>query len=270
MEIQWSLVLFTALSGLGAWLFACIGLSELKGAPSKTAFAGSVLAVVLLAVGGICSVTHLSHPERMLEALNHPTSGIFVEALLLGLLAVAAAVYAILTKRDAPSGARKVFAAFGVVLAIALTYACGSSYMMDAQLTWNTVGLPLAYMGTAAASGTALFAVMCGAMKDDEGTVKFAGALSAADGAIALACALFYGIAGGIAFGSFSILFWIAVALCGGVAPVVFGLMVRQKPENSVAFGAIALVGALVGSVTVRALMWAAGVALMSLFGIAI
>lgn len=270
MEIQWSLVLFTALSGLGAWLFACIGLSALKGAETKVSFVGSVLSVVLLAVGGICSVTHLSHPERMLEALSHPTSGIFVEALLLGLLAVVAAIFAILVKRAAPSGVRKVFAVLGILLAIALTYACGSSYMMAAQLTWNTVGLPLAYMGTAAASGTALFAVMSGVLKDDEATVRFAGILAAVGGVLALVCALFYGMAGGVAFGSSSILFWIAVVLCGGVAPVVFGTMVRLKPENRVAFGAIALAGALVGSVAIRALMWTAGVALMSLFGVAI
>ena len=31
MEIQWSLVLFTALSGAGAWLVACAGFDTFKG-----------------------------------------------------------------------------------------------------------------------------------------------------------------------------------------------------------------------------------------------
>ena len=72
MEIQWSLVSFTALAGAGAWLFFCVGVDAFVQRTNKAAFPASLLAVVLLALGGLCSVTHLSHPDRMLGALAHP------------------------------------------------------------------------------------------------------------------------------------------------------------------------------------------------------
>ena len=36
------------------------------------------------------------------------------------------------------------------------TYACGSSYLMEARPAWQTVTLPLAYFGTAASAGAGL------------------------------------------------------------------------------------------------------------------
>ena len=88
MTIQWSLVLFTVLSGCGAGLFACTALDEFRGgAASKVRLPACAVAVALLVVGGIASATHLSHVDRMMAVLAHPTAGIFLEALLLGLLA---------------------------------------------------------------------------------------------------------------------------------------------------------------------------------------
>ena len=88
MDIQWSLVLFTALTGMGGWLFFFICLNVFVRKTDKGAFAGTATALALTVVGGLASVTHLSHPDRMLGALQHPTSGIFTEALLVGLLAI--------------------------------------------------------------------------------------------------------------------------------------------------------------------------------------
>lgn len=164
MTIQWSLVLFTVLSGCGAGLFACTALDEFRGgAASKVRLPACAVAVALLVVGGIASATHLSHVDRMMAVLAHPTAGIFLEALLLGLLAVCIAVYALLVKREASSGARKALAATGIVLAVAFAFACGVSYMMTSRPVWNTVALPSAYLGTALATGAALYLVMCGA-----------------------------------------------------------------------------------------------------------
>ena len=120
MTIQWSLVLFTVLAGCGAWLCACVAIDEFRGAAAKVRVPASVAAVVLLAVGGIASATHLSHVDRMMAALAHPAPGIFLEALLLGLLAVCAIVYAVLVARRAGAGARKAVAVAGIVLAAAV------------------------------------------------------------------------------------------------------------------------------------------------------
>jgi len=86
MEIQWSLVLFTALTGMGGCMFACVAVDEFLGRAKAAAFPAAVAALVIAVVGGLASVTHLSHPSRIMGALSHPTSGIFTEALLVGCL----------------------------------------------------------------------------------------------------------------------------------------------------------------------------------------
>ena len=270
MEIQWSLVLFTALSGTGAWLFACMGVDEFRATTKKTVLPACIVSLVLLIVGGLFSVTHLSHPERMLAALNNPTSGIFIEALLLGLLALVIIVYAILVKREASAPARKVFAVVGIVLAVVLSYECGASYMMDAHETWNTVTLPLSYLGTAAASGTSLYLLLCALRKEGEAAVKLAATLVVAGGALGLVLALVYGLVSGVAFGDYAIVFWLAPVVCGGVAPIAFGALALKKPAAALGYGVIAFVGGLIGAVGMRCLMWLVGEALMSLFGVVI
>lgn len=270
MEIQWSLVLFTALSGAGAWLFVCVGIDAFKGQSRKAAFPSSLIAVVLLALGGLSSVTHLSHPERMVAAFGHPAPGIFLEALLLGLLAVTALVYAVLLRREASEIARKGLAIAGIVLAIVFSFACGSSYMMSSQATWNSITLPLGYMGTAAAAGTALWILLVSVLKEEAEVVRLAGWEGFAGGALSFVFAVTYGLVTGVVTGAEAPLFWIAVVACGGIAPAVCGYLVTRPSEKVFAYAVIALVGALVGSVAFRALMWLVGNALMTLFGVTI
>ena len=257
MTIQWSLVLFTVLSGCGAGLFACTALDEFRGgAASKVRLPACAVAVALLVVGGIASATHLSHVDRMMAVLAHPTAGIFLEALLLGLLAVCIAVYALLVKREASSGARKALAATGIVLAVAFAFACGVSYMMTSRPVWNTVALPLAYLGTALATGAALYLVLCAALKVDEGDVKKAGVYAAAGGALSLVLTVAFGLVSGTAFGD--------------QAPAVCGVLVARKSGGALSLGVVALAGALVGSVAVRAVMWLVGTAVANYFGFAL
>ena len=53
MEIQWSLVLFTALSGAGAWLVACAGLDAFKGLARKAVVPAVIAGISLIIVGGM-------------------------------------------------------------------------------------------------------------------------------------------------------------------------------------------------------------------------
>lgn len=62
MEIQWSLVLFTALTGMGGCMFACVAADEFLGRAKAAAFPAAVAALVIAVAGGLASVTHLSHP----------------------------------------------------------------------------------------------------------------------------------------------------------------------------------------------------------------
>ncbi len=113
MDIQWSLVIFTVLTGLGGWLFFFVGLNVLLGKTDKGAFAGTVAALALAIVGGCASVTHLSHPDRMLVALQHPTSGIFTEAVLVGLLCITLVAFLVMLRRSIAGTPLKAVAIVG-------------------------------------------------------------------------------------------------------------------------------------------------------------
>lgn len=167
MEIQWSLVLFTALSGAGAWLVACAGLDAFKGLAKKTVVPAVVTGIVLIIVGGIASATHLSHVDRIMAVLAHPAPGIFLEAVLLGIDVVVAVAFLVLYRRGASEGVLKGLGVVAVAMAAVFSYACGSSYMMSSQLAWNTVALPLGYLGTALAAGTALWYLLCAARREE-------------------------------------------------------------------------------------------------------
>ena len=122
MDIQWSLVLFTALTGMGGWLFFFICLNVFVRKTDKGAFAGTATALALTVVGGLASVTHLSHPDRMLGALQHPTSGIFTEALLVGLLAIVMIAFLVMLRRGIDGGALKAVAVVGMALGALMSF----------------------------------------------------------------------------------------------------------------------------------------------------
>ena len=44
---------------------------------------------------------------------------------------------------------------------ISAAFASGYSYMMEARTTWNTITLPLGYLGFGAASGLSLYLLRC-------------------------------------------------------------------------------------------------------------
>ena len=163
MEIQWSLVLFTALTGMGGCMFACVAADEFLGRAKAAAFPAAVAALVIAVVGGLASVTHLSHPDRIMGALSHPTSGIFTEALLVGCLCVCVVVYLVLVKREAAAGARKAVAVIGAVFGVLLSFMAGESYLMEARPNWCSQLLPLGYLLTAVSEGIAAYLVVVAA-----------------------------------------------------------------------------------------------------------
>ena len=267
MDIQWSLVLFTALTGLGGWLFFFVGLNVLVGKTDKGAFAGIVAALALAVVGGCASVTHLSHPDRMLGALQHPTSGIFTEAVLVGLLCIVLVAFLVMLKRSLTGTPLKAVAVIGMALGALMSFMAGQSYLMPAIAAWNTELLPLGYLGTAAASGAAAWLLLIAVQKADEAAVSFAGLMTLAGGCAALVTTLAYGAASGAFAGDAALLVG-AAALCGGAVPAVCGAFVWKKPGSAVTGGAVALVAALAGSVAFRCAMWVIGAGLYDFFGL--
>ena len=195
MEIQWSLVLFTAVAGCGTWASVGVAVDELRGLTERTNRLASAVALVLAVVGGIASVTHLSHPDRIMAVLGHPTPGIFLEALLIGLFILAEVVYLILLARGVSAGVRKAVAVAAAVIGVVFSFASGYSYMMEARPTWNTIALPFGYLGFAAASGLALYLLLAALKKERDEALKLAGIETVVGGVLAIASGLAFGFA---------------------------------------------------------------------------
>lgn len=264
MEIQWSLVLFTVLTGAGGWMLACIAANELANKPKAIDKKAVVVAAIIACIGGVASVTHLSHPENILAALGHPTSGIFTEALLTGLMAVSAIIYFVLTVKKSPAAARKVFAVLGALFGILLSYMAGASYMMSSQLTWNTVFLPIGYACTAMPLGIAAYIALALALKEKE--INFQAKALVVGGILAAIASLAYGLVSGT-IASQVLLLGGACALVGGVLPAACGVAILKKPKMAFVASVVATIGALVGAMAYRCTMWLVADMVNNFFG---
>ena len=274
MEIQWSLVAFTTITAAAGWLAACTAAAEFMGKAKKASFVAAVAVLVLGAVGGLASVTHLSHVENIMGAFGHPTSGIFTEALLTVLLCAFAFIYALLVKREAGAGARKAAVVLLGIVGIILSFSVGMSYMMASRPSWNTPLLPVGYLGTAIPLGVAVYMAIARELCPQEDLSVF-GKGMLVGGVLAAITALAFGLSAGDAASGGAAMAMIALCLIfDGVAPIVVGLKL-SKPEatgNGSEFSVIlaALVCTVVGASCFRILMWLAATPIADIFGIAI
>jgi anaerobic dimethyl sulfoxide reductase subunit C (anchor subunit) len=201
MQIEWALVLFTTVSGAGACLFVAHVLGFLLekdgGTGNATSRIEPAVALALTVLGGVFSVLHLAHPERILEALNRPTSGIFIEAALVGILSLVIVIYLVAILRKASFGVLKVIGIVGAIVAVVLAFECGASYVMQARANWNTWALPLAYLGTAVAAGTAANLLVKTLRHVRPAALRFAGASALVGSALGIVTTLAYYLASG-------------------------------------------------------------------------
>lgn len=268
MDIQWALVLFTVVAGAGAWLFASSMLASLlkKGqAPGKVE---SIAAFALLVVGGCLSVLHLKHVDRILEALNHPTSGIFIEAAMIGVTCLLVAIYFVMLVRGTSEKARTVIGVFAMIVGVVFTYACGSSYLMGARPAWTTVALPLAYFGTAAAAGAGLNLLIKAILKAEKPELGFAGVIAAASAFVGIVASAAFCIhaSAWIEAADNGALAVVAVAFVALAVEALIGILAWRKPETALAMGALSVAAGVVAAVALRVAMWLIGTPVLDFF----
>lgn len=268
MEIQWALVLFTAISGTGAWLFAFSMLGYLfkkNETPSKME---TIVAFVLLVIGGCMSVLHLSHVDRILEALNRPTSGIFIEASLVGITCVILAVYFIMLVRGTNEKVRTAVGILGMLVGAVFSFACGSSYMMEARPAWDTIALPLAYFGTAAAAGAGLNLFLKALQKSDEPAISFSGLMAVVAGIAGVVLAgVFCALASAyVASSENGAIIWVVVLFAALLIEIVCGVLARKQPQSVFTYATIALVVGIAAALALRVAMFLIGSPFMNFF----
>lgn len=268
MEIQWPLLIFSLLASCGGILFAFEGLAEFLKVGKSIRFKATIIAIILLVVGGIASVFHLGQPANIMAAAANifSFSGISVEIIVLGIDIILALIY-LLVVRSENESACKVVGVLGIIGGILIAFVTGNGYVMESQAMWNTIFLPLAYLGTGLAMGSTLYMVLLQTDKSDkdeaEGSTKADEQLQLCVlicAIIGFALTLIYGIVVGFALDVFA--YWICALIIGGVGTAVCVYMAKKQPSLMYA----ALACAVIGGIGLRAAMWLAGSGFLEFF----
>lgn len=273
MAVQWPLLIFSVLLGISSGILVFLGIGEIRGMFKKVRFPLALVALVLLAVGGCASAMHLGHIDRALYILGNPASGLSKELFAVGFTAVVTLVYLILSRKDYP-GPAKVFGILALVGGIVLPLVAGASYIMPARPAWDSVTLPLMYLGTGLGMGFTLSAaVVCA--KGDQGERAFGLKLALAGVIISVVVMAAY-----IAWiamaphqdssrsidlllsGNLAMAFWLGVVVLGMALPLVLVAVAQRgaKPNAGAGGASGALWGAfaslVIGNVALRVIMY--------------
>lgn len=283
MEVQWPLLVFSVLLGITSGSFIFLAIGELTGKFKEVRFTGALIALVCLAIGGCVSVLHMGHPERALHLLGNLGSGLSKELFAVAVMGIVAIVYLVLARKDYP-GASKVFGVIGGIIGIVLSPIAGASYLIAARPAWDSVALPLMYLGAGLALGFTLMAalVLLKGKASEEG--GFALKLALAGVIIMAVTTIAYVIWIAIApyqapsrsierllSGDLALMFWAGVVVVGIVVPVALTVLACVKatrgeggsgiadPKSLSTYLFVSFACTAVGAVVIRMIMYAVG-----------
>ena len=292
MELQWPLILFTTLTAWACGVFGGAGVLALKGAGKKSQVALTVASVVLLALGGIAVFFHLQHWERIFNGFGHITSGITQELIAIVVFVVIAVAYFVALRKSADGGTVPAGLAWAAIaISVVLAAVCAHSYMMPARPAWNSVLEVASIVGAACLMGPATCAVVLAARGDDAAPCGLPAVVGSAVGAVCTAAyAAFMQTSGG-AFtqvgnyfdpthptkamadvgavaGEQAALLWLGAVVVGAIVPLACCALARKKggAASWKAFGAVAVVAALAGSIFLRVAFYNMGLSVFALY----
>lgn len=239
MAVQWPLLIFSVLLGASSGVMFFLGIGEIKGSFRKVRFPLSLIALILLAVGGCASAMHLGHIDRALYILGNVGSAFSRELFAVGFTGLMTLVYVILARKDYPA-ASKVFGILAAIGGLLLPLIAGASYMMPARPAWDSFALPLMYLGT----GIGMGFVLCAAYvytKGDEADKPFSMKLATIGIIASIAVTLIYVIWIAIApfpdptrsfmrlaGGDLAAAFWLGIVLVGMGGPIAVLVMAKR------------------------------------------
>ena len=167
MEIQIPLVIFTSFLAWAAGIFGTQCILALQKRGGAVQLPALICSAVVLVVGGIAVVFHLTHPFNLFNGFGHITSGITQELIAIVLLAVAMVLFFLMLRRSEDDTVPQWLAVVGIVVVLVLIVAMGHSYMMPSLPAWDTVLQLLSLLGAACVMGPATVAFI-GAAKGVE------------------------------------------------------------------------------------------------------
>ena len=289
MELQWPLILFTALVAWSAGLFGTQALLAAGGHAKRSQTPAWVASAALLAAGGIAVFFHLEHWERIFNGFGHLTSGITQELIAIVALAVVAVAYLAMMRRS-EDGATvpKWLCWVAVAVCIVLVAVMAHSYTMAARPAWDSVLWILYVLGNACVLGPCTMALVMAAVGDEVvpvGLPALAGAALATLATIAFAIFLqmsagsfaevgFYfdptrptaGMADAASVvAAQAPLLWAGAVVIGGLVPLAAAFMGRRS-GNWRLWGAVAVACALAGAIALRVVFYELGLSVFMFY----
>ncbi|KUO57969.1 MAG: hypothetical protein APF84_16410 [Gracilibacter sp. BRH_c7a] len=272
MEIQWTLVLFTLLTGMGAGIFAFVSVAEILGKMEKIRPTGALFALGLIIVGGLASVFHLSHPTRAINVLGNLNTAFGREFVLLGIVVVLIASYIMVIKRDASPSIKKAVSIAGLLSSVILAFEIGATYVLPAQPAWNTYLLPLVYLASAGVLGIfGIYVIVSRKESEHEQEQGLIGGINTiALGAIVTQAVLVFTYISHLGTSMYTdisvlttstglMMFWLGVFAVGLLIPFILTLWFKKSGKNALNIAAISLACSLIGGIAFRAMMYTLG-----------
>lgn len=290
MELQWPLILFTALLSWSAGLFATQGIYALRGKAPKAQMTALITSVVLMAVGGIAVFFHLQHWERIFNGFGHITSGITQELIAIVVLFIVMVIFFVYLRRGGDEAKVPSWVSvLAIVVSAILVCVMGHSYMMASLPTWDSVLQIGSLLGAACALGPATMAFLA-ALKGQESELE--AKANVIGQAINLVLVVVYIIAIALAAGSLtSVAYWFdpcsptqAITDAATVSPFagsalaasllailfaacgVLAAFVGKKKNDWKTWGAIGAVAAIASAIALRILFYMMGVSVYPFF----
>ena len=271
-KIQWPLVLFSLLAGIGGCTFLFVGVATALGESVSITLPVVVVALMLAGVGGICSMAHLATPKNAIWAVAHllSFSGISIELIMLGITAGLMCAYIVVALAMGAGTALLAIGILGALAGLGLAFFTGHGYLISSKPTWNTKKLPLAYTGTALCGGGFTYLLVNAFML---GSTQITGTLVALN----LACAVVSAVTVLVYMGHIGQerrqkagnIYSIGILLFGIAIPLACAAGLAFIQPESGLFASFALVGcvsAIIGGAALRMIMWIVGAGFLAFF----
>ncbi len=289
MEIQIPLVLFTSFLAWSIGIFSTQSVLALKKQGKEIQVPALICSLVVLVIGGISVVFHLTHPFSIFNGFGHITSGITQELIAIVVLVIVMVLYFLMMRRSEDGDVPQWLAIVALVVCVALVVAMGHSYMMASRPTWDNIVQMLSLLGGACVLGPATVAILAAQKKVDIAPIAKYNLIGAAINAVLsvvfmiymqVACGSLqsfdyyydpthplYALQSGATVGLFSgsATAYSVLVLVGIVVSLIGAFAIKNK-KNQAAMGALVLVGGLVSVIFLRVLMYVMGVTMFMLY----